>query len=474
MEVENRQSSLRATGNAGALSSQPIAKSSSSLTVVWWPIERPKPYPQNARKWHKAAVEKVAASIKCFGWVQPIVCDRDDVIVIGHLRLAAAHFLRLTEVPVHVVSNLSSTQIKALRIADNRTHEEADWIEDLLSAELLDLKALDFDLGLTGFSSRELSALIDQPNAAEDEVPPVPSAPSSRSGDLWLLSAHRVLCGDCTDAGSVARLLGGQNPRIMITDPPYGIGLDSEWRDKAGLNGHGPAEPSYMKHRTVGHGETSISGDTRADWSQAFELLPSLEVGYVWHASKYTAEVLAGLLRIGFVHHQQIIWDKTRTVLTRTHYWFQHEPCWYVRKKNAPWFGKAGENSTIWSHPSPKFIMGGSKEEKFDHPTQKPVELMRKPMLNHTESGELVYDPFLGSGTTLAAAELTGRTCFGAELDPKFVDVIVMRWEKLSGQQATLDGSSGQTFEQVKIGRRMEAEDAMREEVIETPADGSA
>ena len=200
-----------------------------------------------------------------------------------------------------------------------------------------------------------------------------------------------------------------------------------------------------MKHRTEGHTETTISGDTRADWSEAFELVPSLQVAYVWHASKFTREVLDGLLRIGFLHHQQIIWDKGRTVLTRTHYWFQHEPCWYVRKKNAPWFGKAGENSTIWASPSPKFIMGGSDEEKFDHPTQKPVDLMRRPILNHTKRGELVYEPFLGSGTTLAAAELTERVCYGIELDPKYVDVVVQRWQQLSGKKATLDGD-GRTF----------------------------
>jgi DNA modification methylase len=254
----------------------------------------------------------------------------------------------------------------------------------------------------------------------------------------------------------VVRLLGERKPCLLATDPPYGIGLDSEWRDRAGLNGHGPAEPSYMKRRSEGHHETTISGDTRADWSDAFALVPSLDIAYVWHASVFTREVLDGLLRIGFLYPQQIIWNKGRTVLTRTHYWYQHEPCWYVRKKNAPWFGKAGENSTIWDAESPKFIMGGSDEEKFDHPTQKPVELMRKPILNHTEPGGLVYDPFLGSGTTLAAAELTGRTCLGTELDPKFVDVIVMRWQKLSGLEATLDGSCGQTFEQVKHSRQME------------------
>ena len=139
-------------------------------------------------------------------------------------------------------------------------------------------------------------------------------------------------------------------------------------------------------------------------------------------------------------------------MLTRTHYWYQHEPCWYVRKKNAPWFGKAGENSTIWDSPSPKFIMGGSDEEKFDHPTQKPVDLMRRPILNHTKRGELVYEPFLGSGTTLAAAELTERVCCGMELDPKYVDVIVQRWQTLSGKQAKLDGD-GRTFEEIAAER---------------------
>jgi len=173
------------------------------------------------------------------------------------------------------------------------------------------------------------------------------------------------------------------------------------------------------------------------------------------HASKFTREVLDGLLRIGFLHHQQIIWDKGRTVLTRTLYWFQHEPCWFVRKKNAPWYGKPGENSTIWASPSPKFIYGASDEEKYDHPTQKPVDLMRRPILNHTKRGELVYDGFLGSGTTLIAAELTERVCYGLELDPKYVDVIVQRWQTLSGKKAKLDGD-GWTFDEIATRGREE------------------
>ena len=307
---------------------------------------------------------------------------------------------------------------------------------------------MDFDLALTGFEVQELDDLLASPidDDRANAVPPVAESPVSRPGDLWLCGEHRIHCGDSTDPRAVARLLGERKPILMVTDPPYGIELDSEWRDRAGLNACGAAESSYMKHRTEGHTETSISGDTRADWSEAFELVPSLQIAYVWHASVFTREVLNGLLRIGFLYPQQIIWNKGRTVLTRTHYWYQHEPCWYVRKKNAPWFGKAGENSTVWDSASPKFIMGGSGEEKFDHPTQKPVELMRRPILNHTRRGELVYEPFLGSGTTLAAAEQAGRVCYGLELDPKYVDVVVRRWQSLSGKQATLAGG-GRTFD---------------------------
>ena len=386
-------------------------------------------------------MDKVAASIREYGFRQPIVVDANDVIIIGHLRLAAAKALRLTEVPVHVAHDLTPAQVRGLRLMDNRSHEEAEWDLALLGPELVDLSAESFDLNLTGFTVHELDGLLRDPMDQEraEHAPPLPDVAATWPGDLWLCGEHRVLCGDATGMEAVARLLGKRKPRLMVTDPPYGIELDSEWRDRAGLNGYGPAEPSYMNKRTKGHTETSISGDTRADWSDAFALVPSLEVGYVWHASKFTSEVLAGLLRIGFVHHQQVIWNKGRTVLTRTHHWFQHEPCWYVRKKKAPCFGKPGENSTIWDSPSPKLIMGGSDEDKYDHPTQKPVELMRRPLLNHLRRGELVYDPFLGSGTTLAAAELTERVCYGIELDPKYVDVIVLRWQELTGKKAKLE-----------------------------------
>jgi hypothetical protein len=427
----------------------------SELTVCSWPIDRPIPYARNSRKIPQRAIDKVAASIKEFGFRQAIVVDKHGVIICGHTRWLAAKKLGLREVPVHVAENLTPAQVKAYRLMDNRSHQETDWDLELLGPELEDLKGLDFDLALTGFDERELEDLLADPDLINlaNVVPDVPANPVTQPGDLWLCGTgpnqHRILCGDATSPEVVSRLLGTRRPFLMVTDPPFGIELDSEWRDRAHLNGHGPAEPSYMKRRTAGHTNTTISGDTRADWSEAFELVPSLQVAYVWHASKFTSEVLAGLLRIGFIHHQQIIWDKQRTVLTRTLYWFQHEPCWFVRMKNAPWYGKPGENSTIWSCPSPKFIMNSSKEEKFDHPTQKPVELMRRPILNHTKKGELVYEPFIGSGTTLAAAEITGRVCCGIELDPKYVDVAVLRWQGLSSQEARLEGD-GRTFDEIR------------------------
>jgi DNA modification methylase len=413
-----------------------------------WPIDRLVFYVRNPRK-NDAAVDRMCSSLREFGFKIPVLARNNGEVVDGHLRLKAARKLGITEIPVILCDEWAPAQVKAFRLMVNRSVTWADWDEELLALELQDIQEADFDLALTGFDPGEIDSLL----AFEDDekanaAPPLPESPVSRLGDLWHLGPHRVLCGDATSSEAVARLLGERKPRLMVTDPPYGIELDSEWRDRAGLNGCGAAEPSYMKHRTKGHTETQISGDTRADWSDAFALVPSLEVAYVWHASKFTSEVLAGLLRIGFLHHQQIIWDKGRTVLTRTHYWFQHEPCWYVRKKNAPWFGKAGENSTIWASPSPKFIMGGSDEEKYDHPTQKPVNLMRRPILNHLRRGELVYDPFLGSGTTLAGAETTGRVCYGLELDPKYVDVIVQRWQSFTGQQATLEGD-GRTFDEI-------------------------
>ena len=431
--------------------------------VQIWHIDRLVFYARNPRK-NDAAVDRMCSSIREFGFKIPVLARSDGTVVDGHLRIKAARKLGswpggdTAGIPVILCDEWTDAQVKAFRLMVNRSVTWADWDDELLALELQELNAAEFDLSLTGFDPKEIDDLLLAPDDDDNAnaAPPLPDNPISRPGDLWLCGPHRILCSDATNPDAVARLLGPRKPFLMVADPPYGISLDSEWRDRAGLNGCGPAEASYMKSCTEGHTETTISGDTRADWSDAFALVPSLEVAYVWHASVFTREVLDGLLRIGFLYPQQIIWNKGRTVLTRTHYWYQHEPCWYVRKKNAPWFGKAGENSTIWDSPSPKFIMGASDEDKFDHPTQKPAELMRRPILNHAKRGEAVYDPFLGSGTTLAAAELTERVCYGIELDPKYLDVIVMRWQSLTNQKATLDGD-GRSFDEIAEERQKEA-----------------
>ena len=441
-----------------------------------WPIDRFVAYARNPRK-NDAAVDRMCSSIREFGFKCPCLARSDGTVVDGHLRLKAARKLGSwpggdTCIPVILCDEWTDAQVKAFRLMVNRSVAWADWDEELLALELQELSEADFDLGLTGINPGEIDGLLAIPDEERaNATPPVPENPVSRSADLWLCGKHRVLCGDATRAEDVALLLGDRKPILMVTDPPYGIELEFRMA-RQGRPQHSPRTETYgplkgaceeSPHRASraqlyeesdrGSSETTISGDTRADWSEAFELVPGLQIAYVWHASKFTREVLNGLLRIGFEHHQQIIWDKGRTVLTRTLYWFQHEPCWFVRRKNAPWYGKAGENSTIWASPSPKFIMGGSDEEKFDHPTQKPVELMRRPILNHTKRNELVYEPFLGSGTTLAAAELTERVCCGMELDPKYIDVSVLRWQELSGKKATLEGD-GRTFEEISAERK--------------------
>jgi hypothetical protein len=249
------------------------------LEIQVWPIDRLVLYARNPRK-NDAVVDRMCSSIREFGFKIPVLARSDGEVVDGHLRIKAARELRMTEVPVILCDEWSAAQVKAFRLMVNRSVSWASWDDELLSLELQELNEADFDLSLTGFNPGEIEALLGAPEDDEraNAAPPLPEDPVSRLGDLWLCGPHRVLCGDATNADAVARLLGDRKPLLLVTDPPYGIELDSEWRDRAGLNGCGPAEPSYMKKRTQGHTETSISGDTRADWSEEFELVPSIQV----------------------------------------------------------------------------------------------------------------------------------------------------------------------------------------------------
>jgi DNA modification methylase len=410
------------------------------MLIEIWPIDRPRDYPKNARKWSAQAVEKVAASIRAYGFRQPVVVDTHEVIAIGHLRRAAGRFLGLTEVPVHVARDLSPAQIRGLRLADNRTNQEASWDEDLLASEIVDLSNLDFDLSLTGFDVHELDALLRDPMTDEraDQIPPLPDVAATRLGDLWICGEHRVVCGDATSTDAVMRLLGERKPFLMATDPPYGVSYDPMWREDAGLG----------RLRQTG----KVANDDQVDWTAAYKLFPG-DVAYVWHAGVHAGEVAAGLKSVGFEIRAQIIWSKQHFAMSRGHYHWGHEPCWYAVRNGgrANWCGDRTQ-STIWQVQNLN-PMGGDRDEKATgHGTQKPVELMRRPIVNHTKRGDAIYDPFLGSGTTMMAAELTERFCLGIDIDPRYVDLALIRWQEFTGQEATLDGH-GRTFEQVKSER---------------------
>src|ERR1700674_3853103 len=417
---------------------QPVAQ-----CIEYWPIDKLVFYARNPRK-NDSAVDRMCSSIREFGFKIPVLARSDGEVVDGHLRLKAARKLGITEVPVILCDEWTPAQVKAFRLMVNRSVAWAEWDLDALALEFGELKELEFDLSLTGFDAREIDAFTLTPNAAEDDVPPVPEVAASRSGDLWLCGPHRVLCGDATNPEAVARLLDGRKPFLMVTDPPYGVEYDPEWRAEAGVN---------RNKEKLGN----VQNDDRADWSAAWKLFEG-KVAYVWHAGKHASVVQKSIEDSGFQIRSQIIWAKDRFALSRGHYHWQHEPCWYAVRANASWNGDRSQ-STLWSIRS-------REDAGHGHGTQKPVEGMRRPILNHTVAGAAVYDPFLGSGSTLVAAELTGRACYGLEIDPRYCDVIVERWQKLTGKQATCENAHGATFEHVREGRRLEAEDAIKEEVL--------
>jgi DNA modification methylase len=414
--------------------------------------------PHNANKGSDRGRQLVVSSLEECGAGRSILADRQGVVIAGNKTLEAARKLGL---PVRTIEtdgqelvvvrrsdlDLASDE-KARRLAylDNRASELGlDWDVEQLLADLeagVDLSGIferpDLDALL---ATLELSGLADP-----DEVPPVPAVPTTRPGDLWLCDKQRILCGDATDPEDVKRLLEGGQPRLLVSDPPYGVSLDLSWRDGV-YNKLGAAAAPYM---TEGHSAATISGDTRVDWSGAFELVPSLEVAYVWHAGAYAVEVGLGLERIGYEIRAQIIWDKTVLVISRGAYHWQHEPCWYAVKKgvSAGWIGTR-DQSTVWAFPTPKAIMAGSAEEKLDHPTQKPFECMARPVRNH--AGD-VYEPFSGSGTTLVACESLHRRCLAMEIDPRFVDLAVLRWQRYAGKEAVLDGD-GRTISEIAAAR---------------------
>jgi len=388
------------------------------LPIESWPIGRPQPYPDNPRKISDVAIGKVAASIREFGFRQPIVVDGDGVVIAGHTRLAAASSLGLAEVPVHIARDLTPVQARAYRLADNRSGQEAEWDTELLRDELAALAALDIDLSLTAFDPDEIAGLSGHQGLTDpDEVPEAPAVPITQPGDVWQLGGHRLVCGDATNAEDVARVLGGVQPNLMVTDPPYGVEYNADWRNHAFR-----ADGSPGDGRAIG----PVTNDNRLDWRDAWSLFPG-NVAYVWHAGRHASNVQQSLEAAEFGIRCQIIWAKTRFVISRGDYHWQHEPCWYAVRKKGDWHGDRSQ-STLWTIDHQKSETG--------HSTQKPVECMKRPIENNSSPGQAVYDPFVGSGTTIIAAEMTGRVCHALEIAPAYCDVTVERWQNFTGRKA--------------------------------------
>lgn len=420
-----------------------------------WPIDRVKPNPLNSKQHSDAQVDQLVAAFEEFGQTFPVLVDEKGMLVAGEGRWLAAKKREQGTIKVLVARGWSEAKKRAYLIMDNKLAENSTWDRQRLASEVANLSLVGFDVSLLGFDSGQIKAMIA--NAAKvqgdpDDAPPAPPIPVSQLGDLWICGSHRVLCGDSTDAESVRALLAGATPQLMVTDPPYGVNYDPEWRVKARV----------AKGGAMG----KVKNDDRADWREAWALFPGV-VAYVWHGGLHGAAVQDSLAAAKFVLRAQIIWVKSSLVMSRGAYHWQHEPAMYVTKQDsfddhwrfaedhaaAAYAVKIGETagweggrkqSTVWEIPLVRNDTG--------HSTQKPVECMRRPIVNNSKGGDLVYDPFLGSGTTLIAAQMEGRICLGLELDPVYVDVIVQRWANFTGGVPVLQ-ASGKTFAEVKAER---------------------
>jgi DNA modification methylase len=404
------------------------------LRLETWSISRLIPSHRNARTHSPAQISEIAGSIRTFGFTSPLLVGADGELIAGHGRLAAARQLGLGEVPVIVIDDLNELQRRQLMLADNRIALNAGWDLEMLALELQDLKLLAADLKVLGFSKQELARALRPAVAGltdEDQVPDFQDNIVTAKGDIWCAGDHRIGCGDSTASLEVTTLLGRLRPELMVTDPPYGVEYDPTWRHRAGVN----------RSKRVG----KVQNDDQADWGAAWALFPG-SIAYIWHGALHATTVAESLVRHGFTIRSQIIWAKERLVMSRGDYHWQHEPCWYAVRKKGNWTGDR-KQTTLWN------ISNGKQDAETLHGTQKPVECMRRPILNNSSPGHAIYDPFLGSGTTLIAAETTGGVCVGMELDPRYVDVTIRRWQDFTGCSAVLL-ATGRTFAQVEADRK--------------------
>jgi site-specific DNA-methyltransferase (adenine-specific) len=401
-----------------------------------WPIERLLPYIRNARTHSEEQIAQIAASIAEFGFTNPVLIDKDGGIIAGHGRVQAARKLGMSEVPCLRLSHLTKTQTQALVIADNRLALNAGWDAEMLKVEFAELKELGFDLELTGFDADEIAELLaPAPNAGltdPDEAPALPENPSTKPGDVWVMGKHRLLCGDSTSMDDLARLCQDQMVDMWLTDPPYNVAYEGGTKEKLTIKNDSMGDDQFRQF-------------LRDAYTAADSVMKAGAVFYIWHADSEGYNFRGAAKDAGWTVRQCLIWKKSSLVLGRQDYQWQHEPCLYGWKEGA---------SHLWaSDRKQTTILEFDKPSRNgEHPTMKPVALFEYQLLNNTKGGDMVLDSFGGSGTTLIAAEKNGRVARLMELDPKYCDVIVTRWQAFTGKHAHLE-SDGRTFTEV-MGER--------------------
>jgi site-specific DNA-methyltransferase (adenine-specific) len=389
-------------------------------------IEKLIPYARNSRTHSDEQVAQIAASIREFGWTNPILVDGEAGIIAGHGRLAAARKLGLKKIPVIELSHLSPTQKKALIIADNKLALNAGWDNDMLMLEIEELELEGFDLDLTGFDEDEINALkpeqVTEGLTDEDAVPEAPEEPKTKLGDIYQLGNHRLMCGDSCSITDMEKLCDGQAVDMWLTDPPYNVAYEGG----TGLT---------IKNDDMG--DDQFRQFLRDAYVAADVVMKQGAVFYIWHADSEGYNFRGAAKDAGWKVRQCLIWKKSSLVMGRQDYHWRHEPCLYGWKEGAGHLWAADrKQTTILEFDKP--LRNG------EHPTMKPVALFEYQMLNNTKGGDIVLDSFGGSGTTMLAAEKNGRYARLMELDPKYCDVIVKRWEDFTGKKAELLNGSAQ------------------------------
>jgi DNA modification methylase len=416
------------------------------MKIEMWPIDRPKPYEKNPRI-NDQAVDVVAPSIQEFGFRQPIVVDQAGVIIVGHTRLKAAQKLGLKKVPVHVATGLTPAQIRAYRIADNQTATIADWNPELLGLEIGDLKALDYDLDLLGFGADELATLLN-PNVVDglcdpDEIPAPPDEATTEPGDLWILGEHRLLCGDSSKPEEVDRLLDGVTVQMVNTDPPYGVAVEPRSNNAIAAGNSSFQSTSRKKGQKLRAKDRPLANDSvtgddfdrllDAWFGNAARVLDPGRAFYMWGGYANLSSYPPALERSGLYFSQAIVWDKQHPVIGRKDFMGSYELAFYGWKQGASHRFYGPNNARdIWA-------VKKLHHQQMEHLTAKPAELAVRAMQYSTVPGENVLDLFGGSGSTLIAAQQTGRKAFLMELDPLYADVIVDRYQRFTGHEGMLE-----------------------------------